>query len=93
MKLGKYTYGMYLYHSIFLIGIKKILTKLNLDYENNLVILMLGGTIVLLFTIVFSMFSYEFFELRFLKLKNKFAPLNYKIKQSTTKPKPLSEMI
>ena len=74
MKLGKYTYGMYLYHSIFLICTKIVMTKLNFDYENNILLLITVGVIALTLTITFSIVSYRVFESKFLKLKGLFTP-------------------
>jgi peptidoglycan/LPS O-acetylase OafA/YrhL len=70
--LGKYTYGMYFYHPIFLILMKIIFTKLSLNYENNIFILLTLGAIALFLTINFSKLSYNLFEKRFLSLKSKF---------------------
>lgn len=72
MSLGKYTYGMYLYHAVFLIGVKIILLKLDLNYENSLPTLIVCGIIALVLTVTCAILSYNFFELPFLKLKGKF---------------------
>lgn len=66
-KLGKYTYGLYLFHTIiinFLIHIKSIF-----PFEINGIIFLI---VALISTILVSMLSYHLFEKQFLKLKKYF---------------------
>jgi peptidoglycan/LPS O-acetylase OafA/YrhL len=66
-KLGKYTYGLYLFHTIiinFLIHIKPVL-----PFEIDMITF---AFIALLSTILVSMLSYHLFEKQFLKLKKYF---------------------
>lgn len=61
--LGKYTYGLYLLHTIFI----NLFLKIGAMYHFSWVII----TILSLgFTIIFSYLSYHLFEKRFLKLKS-----------------------
>ncbi|MFT5777423.1 MAG: peptidoglycan/LPS O-acetylase OafA/YrhL [Crocinitomicaceae bacterium] len=71
-RLGKYTYGMYMYHAIFLILTRIIFDKLQLYYELDILLLTLVGIISLSITILVSVLSYKYFEKPFLLLKNKF---------------------
>ncbi len=69
--LGKISYGIYMFHVSVIFFVLQLLTNLNL--KNNLilfnVILYLG---VIVLTITVSHVSYRYFELLFLKKKNKF---------------------
>ncbi len=73
-KLGKYTYGLYLYHTIvinlFLQLFKGFSYKINW-YST--------GLIALCFTIMISYISYHYFELFFLSLKKRYA--NYSVQK------------
>lgn len=66
-KLGVYTYGLYLYHTIFVNLMIKIFQNTSLEYKNTLV-----ATSSLALTILVSFLSYEIFEKQFLKLKKYF---------------------
>ena len=78
-KMGKYTYGMYLYHAIFIILIKILLDKLGIDYHSNLIVILGMGIVSLTLTILSSILSYNYFEKPFLKLKSKFASVKTRI--------------
>lgn len=70
-KLGIYTYGLYLTHSIVINLFVKIFEKLNLSLTmawNALLFIILA----LIFTIIASIFSYNYIEKPFLKLKKYF---------------------
>lgn len=60
--LGKYTYGLYLFHTIFINLFLKMGSMYNLHWFTIIVL-------SLLFTIISSYISYHLFEKRFLKLK------------------------
>jgi peptidoglycan/LPS O-acetylase OafA/YrhL len=64
-KMGKYTYGMYLYHAIILMSIKSLV-----DSPNSLVNAFLA-ILSFILTIGLSILSYRYFEMPFLKFKNK----------------------
>lgn len=66
-KLGVYTYGLYLYHTIVIILLTKVFEKLDFD-TNNIYINILS----LILTIIISMVSYHLFESKFIKLKKYF---------------------
>jgi peptidoglycan/LPS O-acetylase OafA/YrhL len=71
--MGKYTYGMYLYHAIFIILVKIFLDKIGIDYHTNLLVILGMAIVSLSLTILTSILSYNYFEKPFLKLKGKFA--------------------
>lgn len=63
-KLGKYTYGLYLLHPIFIM----LFVKIGNRVEWNWVVIVLVSFISSVF---FSILSYHLFEKQFLKLKSK----------------------
>jgi len=71
--LGKYTYGMYLYHPTILIFMRMAFDRLHLDYLGLFWINMLLSILSLIVTIIFSQLSYELFEKKILKYKSKFS--------------------
>lgn len=71
--LGKYTYGMYLFHPILITGTKIGFDKLSLNYTQNKWLAAATGVVALLLTIVVAILSYELVEKRILTLKEKFA--------------------
>ena len=77
--LGKYTYGMYLYHPLIIIFFKILFDLLALDYLSNSYINFLLATLSLLVTIIVSYFSYEYFERKILKFKNRFSFIKTRI--------------
>jgi peptidoglycan/LPS O-acetylase OafA/YrhL len=78
-RLGKYTYGMYLYHPIFIILTKIGLDKLQMDHQNNLLVILGMAIVSLSLTIVCSVLSYRYFEKPFLQLKSKFTSIKTRI--------------
>jgi peptidoglycan/LPS O-acetylase OafA/YrhL len=70
-KWGKYTYGIYLIHPIALTLLGTSYKILNIDKE-SFVKSMLFACIAFILTLVLSKLSYEYFEARFLRLKEKF---------------------
>lgn len=77
--LGKYTYGMYLYHTIIIFLIRVLFDLINLDYLVNPFIGVAVGIISLVITVFVSIISYEYFEKRFLKYKNKFSVIKTRL--------------
>lgn len=78
-KLGKYTYGMYLYHPTILIFMKAIVEKIfpeSISHESDVIII---GLVSLVFTIIISILSYNFVEKHILSLKNKFSFIETRI--------------
>jgi peptidoglycan/LPS O-acetylase OafA/YrhL len=78
-KLGKYTYGMYLYHPLIIIFVKIIFDLLSLSYKGNPYINFGQALLSLIITIIVSYFSYEYFEKKILKYKNRFSFLKTRI--------------
>lgn len=71
-KLGKYTYGLYCLHTIAQLVTIVLLAKLNLNnYSWQLWLIQLPVSLGL--SILISYLSYEYFEKKFLKMKDKFA--------------------
>lgn len=71
-QLGKYTYGMYMLHPMFIVLVKIIFDIFNFNYLENGWLQIILSTIALIATIIFSYISFEYFEKHFLKLKNKY---------------------
>lgn len=71
--LGKYTYGMYLYHPTLLIFLRMAFDRLQLDYLGSFWINICLSVLALIITILFSQLSYEFFEKKILRYKSKFS--------------------
>ena len=71
-RLGLYTYGMYLYHTIIINLLVQVYKKLDLPTER--VVHAVSFTLVsFAATVAISMLSYHFFEKYFLRLKSRFA--------------------
>lgn len=71
-KLGKYTYGMYMYHPLLVKFTKISLDILDIDYRTyapGLVTLILISFVL---TIIVSIISYQYFEKWFINLKKRF---------------------
>lgn len=70
--LGKISYGIYMYHAICLqfVGLLflKIISKLGLNDLSKILII---NILVIIFTVILSHFSYQYFELYFLNKKRK----------------------
>jgi len=77
--LGKYTYGMYLYHPIILSFSYIIISKLGYDYTKGDLLKFIIGIMTLLVTIGISILSYEYFEKPILKLKNKISAIQTRV--------------
>jgi peptidoglycan/LPS O-acetylase OafA/YrhL len=71
--LGKYTYGMYLYHPTILIACKVLFDVLHWNYLEVTAIGIGLGLLGLIITVIVSMVSYELVEKRLLKLKDHFS--------------------
>lgn len=71
--LGKYTYGLYLYHSICIFIVYAVAYKV-LKFEENLTnVIFTIPVISLILSLIVSYLSYEYYEKRFLDLKEKFS--------------------
>ena len=70
-KRGKYTYGIYLLHPIAILLVNIAIKVLHVADTNFMA--MLGAAMIsFLLTLLLSRVSYQYFELKFLRLKNKF---------------------
>ncbi|MEO5647743.1 MAG: acyltransferase family protein, partial [Chitinophagaceae bacterium] len=72
-RLGKYTYGLYLYHPLILVLLTTLISKLlHIDITNirNLFLIGVAGFPL---SVLISYLSYRYFESRFLKLKLRYA--------------------
>jgi peptidoglycan/LPS O-acetylase OafA/YrhL len=70
-KLGKYTYGIYLLHPIVLICVDVAVRLMHLPKDNFITLFSMGMAAIVL-TIILSRVSYHYFEMKFLRLKEKF---------------------
>lgn len=69
-ELGKYTYGMYAYHIIF-ITLLSNLYQANFGAINNYIVYFIFYFLALIISVFFSIASYNIFEIKFLNLKDK----------------------
>lgn len=71
--LGKYTYGLYLYHSICIFIVYSLVYKV-LKYDENISnVIFVVPFFSLILSLIVSYLSYEYYEKRFLRLKEKFS--------------------
>lgn len=73
-KIGKYTYGLYLYHPFVILGAKSCFDKLDLNYLDNNFIYLALVFFSLFFSYIISKMSYELVEKKILKYKINFNP-------------------
>lgn len=71
-RLGIYTYGLYLIHVSSLTIIEQLFEKTGLNMKSP-AILLIAAAIAFFVTIGLAIISYNYFEKRFLKLKDRFA--------------------
>jgi peptidoglycan/LPS O-acetylase OafA/YrhL len=71
-KWGKYTYGIYLIHPIAILSIDILARALHLA-KNNFSTLFCMGIASFILTLFLSKMSYHYYELRFLRLKERFS--------------------
>lgn len=71
-KLGTYTYGLYCLHVIAITFCELALQKLNIPFKNAIGLVIIG-CMSLLLSIGISFLSYNFYEKKFLSLKDKFS--------------------
>ena len=73
---GKISYGLYLFHvPVMMIGVRLLYDNSSLGYWPAHIIILLGGGGV---SFLLAYLSYNYFEKRFLRLKEKLAPLDSK---------------
>ncbi len=70
-RLGKYTYGIYLLHPVALICVDVAVRLMHLPKDNFITLFSMGITAIVL-TLIISRLSYQYFEMKFLRLKEKF---------------------
>ena len=68
---GKYIYGLYLFHTIGLFLAIQILYSFNLFGLSKILVLPIFLSLALLITSILSYYSYSYWEMPFLKLKNR----------------------
>lgn len=71
--IGKYTYGLYLYHVIFNFLVHLLVDDIIQIKETIWTVFLLKPFLSLSFTFVFGYLSYHYFERYFLNLKNRFS--------------------
>ncbi len=72
-RIGKYTYGLYLYHSICIFITHTIVLKVfNMD-ENAVTVVLIIPFFSLGLSLLVSILSYKYFEMFFLRLKDRFS--------------------
>ncbi|MCK9207851.1 MAG: acyltransferase [Salinivirgaceae bacterium] len=71
--IGKYTYGLYLYHSICIFFVHSFMFDLLKVDETALNVVIVGPVLSLMLSLIVSIFSYEIMEKKLLKLKDKFS--------------------
>lgn len=71
--LGKYTYGMYMYHPAILVFTKMLFDKMGWAYKNSGSVNMVMAILALIATVVISYISYVYFEKYFLRRKAQFS--------------------
>jgi peptidoglycan/LPS O-acetylase OafA/YrhL len=71
-RLGIYTYGLYLFHSLAINLVKQLASKFHWEYDGHIIPSIVFVLICLLVTIICSYLSYHLFEKQFLKLKQFF---------------------
>jgi peptidoglycan/LPS O-acetylase OafA/YrhL len=76
--MGKYTYGMYLYHPTVIILTRALFELLRWEY-NGPIPNLIFSIVALAFSIGISIASYKYFEKYFLKLKRKFSSVETRI--------------
>jgi peptidoglycan/LPS O-acetylase OafA/YrhL len=71
---GRYSYGIYVYHVLFGPVLLTLMAWLQDRLESRIIGGFLFVVISFLLSVAAAVISYEFFEARFLKLKNRLAP-------------------
>lgn len=77
--LGKYTYGMYMYHPMLIITVKIVFDLVGINYLENGLAHFIMACLSLLLTILLSIFSYEFLEKKILRLKNNYSTVQTRV--------------
>jgi peptidoglycan/LPS O-acetylase OafA/YrhL len=72
---GKYTYGIYLIHPIIITAISVIVKLLQIP-EDSFMSRLFIGIVICLITLIISRLSYKYFEMPFLRLKDRFGFLS-----------------
>lgn len=78
-RLGKYTYGMYMYHPALILLTKILFDKFGLNYTENISLHIAMSLSILLLTIFVSKLSYNIIEKPILAFKSRFASIKTRI--------------
>lgn len=74
-KFGKYSYGIYVYHSFLFLSLSRFVSKHRAFFTDLVLPLRLFMILLTISAVfIFAKFSYEVFESRFLRLKERFEP-------------------
>lgn len=74
-RMGKYTYGLYLYHVICNFIVYTLLRKILHFEESVAIVIFVAPLLSLIISVIFSYLSYKYFERFFLNLKKRFTPV------------------
>jgi peptidoglycan/LPS O-acetylase OafA/YrhL len=85
--LGKYSYGLYVYHFILLGLMMPLLSRLLRLWHSPALGLFLFLALWVFVSITVSVLSFELFEVRWLRLKDRLAPVESSSKGSFVKPR------
>ena len=70
---GKYTYGMYLLHSIAFWCVFQVVAKFDIESFSPLIVALSATVLGFILTHIFAYFSYNYFEKYFLMLRSRFS--------------------
>jgi peptidoglycan/LPS O-acetylase OafA/YrhL len=71
-KLGRISYGLYIYHTVIISGLLLLIKHFDINLENYFIYIIFC-TVCFICSVLISHISYKYFEQKFLKLKNKYA--------------------
>jgi peptidoglycan/LPS O-acetylase OafA/YrhL len=86
--LGKLSYGMYMYHLVVAYIVFLVFTKIDVAAWNSVIFNIVVYTLILGLTLLASELSYRYFEMPFLRWKNRFTV----VKSSNTQASPVDAL-